>query len=197
MELLGKSHSRSRNPNMQSSQGSSTGLAAIALGSNLSSHLGSSVQMMESAIRHLAHHSDLALVGVSQWYQTVAIGPPQPDYINGCALVQVSHDSSVRTPQALLDLLLEVEQKFGRTRAQRWGPRTLDLDLLLYDSVVVKTATLTLPHPRMTERAFVLVPLAEILPDWVDPQTGLTIRELCDRVDCTGVSPLSTRETQP
>jgi 2-amino-4-hydroxy-6-hydroxymethyldihydropteridine diphosphokinase len=95
---------------------------------------------------------------------------------------------TVRSPQSLLQLLLDIEQQFGRERTERWGPRTLDLDLLLYDSVVLQTPSLTLPHPRMTERAFVLIPLAELLPQWVDPLSGLTILQLRDRVDCSGVS---------
>lgn len=176
---------------MQSSDASSIGLAAIALGSNL----GNSLEIVESALQSLARQPDLNLIAVSRWYKTIAIGPPQPDYINGCALVEMrSQFNGVKdsAPQALLNLLFEIEQQFGRERTQHWGPRTLDLDLLLYNSVVLHTATLTLPHPRMAERAFVLIPLAEILPDWVDPMTGCTVRQLRDQVDCTGVSLLSS-----
>lgn len=171
-------------------------LAAIALGSNLSSSLGNSLETVEAAIEILAIHSDLTLVAVSHWYQTVAIGPPQPDYVNGCALVRMRSQSAQSngvpnlSPQTLLELLIATEQQFGRVRTQHWGPRTLDLDLLLYDSVVQHTPTLTLPHPCMAERAFVLIPLAEILPDWVHPVIGLTIQQLCNQVDCTGVSQL-------
>jgi 2-amino-4-hydroxy-6-hydroxymethyldihydropteridine diphosphokinase len=175
---------------MQSLDASPAVLAAIALGSNV----GNSLETVESAIRSLTHCPDLTLLAVSRWYRTIAIGPPQPDYINGCALVQVRSQSGIAqlSPQALLDLLLATERQFGRIRTQRWGPRTLDLDLLLYDSVVLHTPTLTLPHPCMAERAFVLVPLAELLPDWVDPASGLTICQLRDQVDCTGVSLLSS-----
>jgi 2-amino-4-hydroxy-6-hydroxymethyldihydropteridine diphosphokinase len=182
---------------MQLPEASTTVLAAIALGSNLSSSLGNSLETVESAIESLASHPDLTLVAVSHWYQTVAIGPPQPDYVNGCALVRMRSQSAQSngipnlSAQALLDVLIATEQQFGRVRTQHWGPRTLDLDLLLYDSVVLHTPTLTLPHPRMAERAFVLIPLAEILPDWVHPVIGLTIQQLCDQLDCTGVSQLS------
>lgn len=169
----------------------SSSLAAIALGGNLSYQSSSPRQIVETALQQLTHNPSLSFVAVSSWYQTVAVGPPQPDYINGCALVEIKSGGSLKTPEALLDLMLATEQQFGRRRRQRWGPRTLDLDLLLYDAVVLRSDALTLPHPRMAERAFVLVPLAEILPNWVDPITGLTVRQLRDRVDCTGVSRLS------
>jgi 2-amino-4-hydroxy-6-hydroxymethyldihydropteridine diphosphokinase len=154
-------------------------LAAIALGSNL----GDSLAFVEAAVQTLSRDSDIILVSQSHWYQTVAIGPVQPDYVNGCVVVK-----TVRSPESLLQLLLEIEQQFGRERTEHWGPRTLDLDLLLYDAVVLQTPFLNLPHPRMTERAFVLIPLAELLPHWVDPLSGLTILQLRDRVDCSGVS---------
>lgn len=188
---------------MQSSTMTATGLAAIAIGSNLSSSRGTPLETVEAALQSLGNVPDLTLLAVSRWYQTAPIGPPQPDYINGCALVQTapSFGDMARSqpqsgldlpldpaPQALLVQLLNIEQQFGRTRTQRWGPRTLDLDLLLYNDVVQQTATLTLPHPRMTERAFVLIPLAELLPDWIHPVSGLSIRQLCAQVDGTGVS---------
>jgi 2-amino-4-hydroxy-6-hydroxymethyldihydropteridine diphosphokinase len=154
-------------------------LAVIALGSNL----GDSLAFVEAAVQTLSRDSDIILVSQSHWYQTVAIGPVQPDYVNGCVVVK-----TVRSPESLLQLLLEIEQQFGRERTEHWGPRTLDLDLLLYDAVVLQTPFLNLPHPRMTERAFVLIPLAELLPHWVDPLSGLTILQLRDRVDCSGVS---------
>jgi 2-amino-4-hydroxy-6-hydroxymethyldihydropteridine diphosphokinase len=154
-------------------------LAAIALGSNL----GDSLAFVEAAVRTLSRDSDIILVSQSHWYQTVAIGPVQPDYVNGCVVVK-----TVRSPELLLQLLLDIEQQFGRERTEHWGPRTLDLDLLLYDAVVLQTPSLTLPHPHMTERAFVLIPLAELLPQWVDPLSGLTILQLRDRVDCSEVS---------
>jgi 2-amino-4-hydroxy-6-hydroxymethyldihydropteridine diphosphokinase len=114
------------------------------------------------------------------------VGPPQPDYLNGCALLQVE-----LSPPELLRVLLQTEAKFGRQRRRRWGPRTLDLDLLLFDDWVMQTPDLTIPHPRMAERAFVLVPLAEIAPDWVEPVSGRAIAELLQAVDCSGVKQLS------
>ena len=151
---------------------------AIALGSNL----GDSRTTLEAAVATLANMPEITLLTRSNWYQTKAVGPPQPDYINGCAVLQVK-----MPPQTLLETLLSVEAQFGRVRQERWGPRSLDLDLLLYDDLILETPTLTLPHPRMRERAFVLVPLAEIAPDWLDPVSQKAIAQLVTAVDCSGV----------
>ncbi|AFY82856.1 2-amino-4-hydroxy-6-hydroxymethyldihydropteridine pyrophosphokinase [Oscillatoria acuminata PCC 6304] len=156
-------------------------LAAIALGSNL----GDSPRILSEAIAHLDSTPGISVQQTSRWYQTAAIGPPQPDYLNGCALMQVQ-----LTPHQLLERLLEIETQFGRIRRERWGPRTLDLDLLFYDDTIVATPTLEVPHPRMRERAFVLVPLAEVAPDWVDPVSGEAVRQLLQRLDISGVQTL-------
>jgi 2-amino-4-hydroxy-6-hydroxymethyldihydropteridine diphosphokinase len=87
---------------------------------------------------------------------------------------------------------LAIEDQFGRVREERWGPRTLDLDLLLYGDLVLQTPDLIIPHPRLAERAFVLVPLADIAPDLSDPRSGLTISSLLDQVDKTGVELLTS-----
>ncbi|GAC1459254.1 MAG: hypothetical protein NVS2B14_01440 [Chamaesiphon sp.] len=153
-------------------------LCAIALGSNL----GDSRTILESAIETLAYTPGITLLAQSSWYKTIAVGPPQPDYLNGCVLLEAQ-----LTPQNLLETLLSIEIQFGRTRKERWEPRTLDLDLLLFDDVILDTPTLQLPHPCMTERAFVLVPLAEIAPDWVEPVSGKAIAELVQAVNSLGV----------
>jgi 2-amino-4-hydroxy-6-hydroxymethyldihydropteridine diphosphokinase len=154
---------------------------AIALGSNI----GDSRTILESALATLAQTSGITLQARSRWYQTVAVGPPQPDYLNGCAILSVT-----LTPAQLLETLLNTEAKFGRVRRERWGPRSLDLDFLLFDDLILETPTLQLPHPRMRERAFVLVPLAEIAPDWIDPVSGKAIADLVQTVDCSGVQRL-------
>jgi 2-amino-4-hydroxy-6-hydroxymethyldihydropteridine diphosphokinase len=152
--------------------------SAIALGSNM----GNSEKILAAAIDILAKTPGIVLQAKSSLYQTKAVGPPQPDYLNSCAILQVQ-----MPPQQLLDTLLAIEQKFGRVRRERWGPRSLDLDLLLYDDLIWNTPALQIPHPRMRERAFVLVPLAEIAPDWVEPVSGCVIKDLLKEVDCSDV----------
>ncbi len=157
-------------------------IAAIGLGSNL----GDSRKILAAALSSLNTTAGIQVLSRSNWYQTQPIGPPQPDYLNGCALLQVTH-----SPPELLNILLGVENKFGRVRTEHWGARSLDLDLLLYNDHILSTLGLELPHPRLRERAFVLVPLAEIAPDWIEPVTGLAIAALSRRVDWSGIQPCS------
>ncbi|MEM9264449.1 MAG: 2-amino-4-hydroxy-6-hydroxymethyldihydropteridine diphosphokinase [Cyanobacteria bacterium P01_F01_bin.13] len=154
---------------------------AIALGSNL----GNSEQTIEAAMAQLDQLDGMRLGTRSQLYKTAPVGPPQPDYINVCAVFH-----SVLSPEQVLHNLLETEARFGRIRRERWGPRTLDLDLLLYGDRVMDTPSLSLPHPRMHERAFVLVPLAEIAADWQHPVSQQTVEEMLKQVDTAGVYPL-------
>lgn len=154
------------------------GLSALALGSNM----GDSVAILAAAIQELSTIAGIEIEAKSSWYRTKAVGPPQPDYINGCVILQVKI-----SPQELLDTLLTTEQKFGRVRRERWGARSLDLDILLQDDLIIDTPKLQIPHPRMHERAFVLVPLAEIAPNWIEPISGLAIKELVKKVDCSDV----------
>jgi 2-amino-4-hydroxy-6-hydroxymethyldihydropteridine diphosphokinase len=157
--------------------------SAIALGSNL----GDSRSILDSAIERLRSHPQIELIAVSSWYLTKPFGPPQPDYLNGCATLQTSLE-----PDDLLMALHAIEHEFGRVREQHWGARTLDLDLLLYDDRIIDTPRLQVPHPRMIERAFVLIPLAEIAPTRIEPRSGCAIADLCDRLEYADVERLSS-----
>ena len=133
--------------------------AVIALGGNV----GDVRATFKKAIANICGMAQAALLARSSDYATPPWGEAnQPRYINACIEIETALD-----PHALLFTLQKVEQKFGRDRSkeQRWGPRTLDLDLIAYDDVRLDRPELTLPHPRLFERAFVLVPLAEIAPD--------------------------------
>src|SRR5580693_8257071 len=133
--------------------------ALIALGGNV----GDVRATFKKAIANICGMTQGALLARSADYSTPPWGEQdQARFINACIEIETSLD-----PHALLFTLHKIEQKFGRDRAkeQRWGPRTLDLDLIAYDNVSIEKPELTLPHPRLFERAFVLVPLAEISPD--------------------------------
>jgi 2-amino-4-hydroxy-6-hydroxymethyldihydropteridine diphosphokinase len=159
---------------------------AIALGSNL----GNSWQTLQQAFSALHCPPTLELVAQSSIYQTIAIGPPQPDILNACALL----NTTLSAPD-LMRQLLAIEQRFGRVRRERWGPRTLDLDLLFYGQAMISEPTLHIPHPRLRERAFVLIPLTEIAPTWRDPLTGQSVQALCQAIDPAGVKRLGPVKT--
>jgi 2-amino-4-hydroxy-6-hydroxymethyldihydropteridine diphosphokinase len=133
--------------------------AFLGLGSNL----GDRAAMLRAAIAALDAAENVRVTRISSLYETPPWGPvPQGPYLNACICVETS-----LSPRALLDLGLAIERDHGRERAIRWGPRTLDIDLLLYGADTVEEDGLIVPHPRMAERAFVLVPLAEIAPELV------------------------------
>lgn len=138
--------------------------AFIALGANLGDP-AATITVAFAALRQLPQ---TRVVATSHLYRTAPIGlAGQPDFINAAARVETG-----LAPEGLLDALLDIEQEFGRIRAERNGPRTLDLDVLLYDDLVLDTPRLTLPHPRLHLRAFVLQPLADLAPDLAIPGRG-------------------------
>jgi len=147
-------------------------LVAVALGSNLGdrqAHVAFAVDRLRGL---------LAGVRVSPFIETAPVDvEPQPAFLNG-AVTGLTH----RAPRELLDALLDVETRRGRVRPRPGAPRTLDLDLILFGEMVVDEPGLTLPHPRFRDRRFVLEPLAAIGPDLRDPVTGLTIRQLFERL---------------
>jgi 2-amino-4-hydroxy-6-hydroxymethyldihydropteridine diphosphokinase len=154
-------------------------IAFIGLGSNLADPL---VQVRQ-ALMELESIPGTRVTARSSSYRTSPAGfLEQPDFVNAVASVQTT-----LTPQALLAALLVIENRHGRRRAMRNAPRTLDLDLLLYGEEILDQDGLTLPHPRLHERAFVLAPLAEIAPEVMVPGRG-RVRDLLGWVDCNGVS---------
>ncbi len=148
-------------------------VAHIGVGANL----GDPVAQVEWALRELAKRGPTRF---SSLYRSEPLGDPeQPWYVNA-----VAEHRTGRSPRSLLRLLQELEVEAGRPPARpRWAPRVLDLDLLLYGDRLVSAPGLTVPHPGLAQRRFVLEPLAEIAPDHVDPRTGSRIRELFEALD--------------
>ncbi len=148
----------------------------IALGANLDSPAGPPRLTLARALGSMAARR-IRVLRVSPFYRTPAWpNPANPPFINAVALIQTPLG-----PATLLDALHGIESEFGRVRDARNAPRTLDLDLLDYDGRV-ENGSLQLPHPRIAERAFVLVPLADVAPDWVHPGTELGIDEMLDSI---------------
>ena len=146
-------------------------LALIGLGSNL----GDRGALLEAAIGALSDTPGIEVRRVSAFHETEPVGGPpgQGPYLNAAAALETT-----LAPEELLWVLQSIEVRFGRARTVRWGARTLDLDLLLFGDRILETAELTVPHPRLAERRFVLEPLVEVAPDAVEPRTDRTISEL-------------------
>ncbi|MGL4422167.1 MAG: 2-amino-4-hydroxy-6-hydroxymethyldihydropteridine diphosphokinase, partial [Gemmataceae bacterium] len=158
-------------------------IAHLAIGSNL----GHRAATLAAALRKLRAEPGIQVLAASQWYETAPVGgpPDQGDYLNGAICVRTE-----QSPQELLQTILRIEQSLGRIRTVKDAPRTLDLDLLLYDQVILNSPDLVVPHPRLHERAFVLVPLAEIAAEAVHPIFNQTICELLALLpDTHGVRP--------
>jgi 2-amino-4-hydroxy-6-hydroxymethyldihydropteridine diphosphokinase len=138
--------------------------AIVGIGANL----GDAVVQVRSAIDAVAGLPGTSLVAASSLYRTAPVGyTAQPDFVNAAALIETK-----LAPRALLDALRAVEARFGRGRAFKDAPRTLDLDLLLYDGLQIDEPGLVVPHPRLHERAFALAPVVEIDPECVIPGRG-------------------------
>ncbi len=144
--------------------------AYIGLGTNLGDRRGA----LETALQEMHQPPIICVERVSSVYETAPVGvTEQPDFLNAVARLRTT-----LLPRELLDVLLHLENKMGRVRTLRWGPRVIDLDLLIYGDAQVSEPGLEVPHPRLRERAFVLGPLAEIAPDLCLPPEGKTAEKV-------------------
>ena len=155
--------------------------AYVAVGSNLGDRWGRLAQ----AARALRAAPGVAVLRASRVWDAAPIGPPQPRYLNAVLELETT-----RTPGSLLALLREVERAAGRTRDVHWGARTLDLDLLLHGDLVVRQPGLTVPHPGMAERRFVLAPLAELRPELPVPGADASVGRLLEEAPELDLSPV-------
>ncbi len=152
-----------------------TALVCLSLGSNL----GDRAEYLRRALEAVAALPDTRLVAQSSIHETAPWGvTEQPSFLNLAAEIETALG-----PLELLNAVKALELRLGRTPGPQWGPRVVDIDLVLWQDVVMETDALTLPHPRFRERAFVLLPLREIAPDAVDPVTGRTVAELAATLD--------------
>jgi 2-amino-4-hydroxy-6-hydroxymethyldihydropteridine diphosphokinase len=163
----------------------------VAIGANLPGPGGTTpLETCQAAARALAELPGALLDAVSYWYETAPVpASDQPNYINGVArLTRVESDA--QTPEAWLAALQAIEARFGRRRSEANAARTLDLDLIDLDGVVRDAPDPILPHPRAHQRAFVLLPLLDVAPDWLHPVTQRAARDLLRTVDLSGVGRL-------
>ncbi|MEB2312866.1 MAG: 2-amino-4-hydroxy-6-hydroxymethyldihydropteridine diphosphokinase [Sorangiineae bacterium] len=148
----------------------------IGLGANQGDRAGT----LRRAAREVAKLG--ALTAASSLYETAPIGPPQPDFLNAAIRLATSLE-----PERLLSALLDIERTLGRVRRERWGPRVIDLDVLWAEVGAYRAPGLELPHPRLTERAFALVPLLEVGPELTEPRSGARYAELAARLPVAGL----------
>jgi 2-amino-4-hydroxy-6-hydroxymethyldihydropteridine diphosphokinase len=158
---------------------------------SLGGNIGDPSIVIEDALQALCANSQIRVLTRSPFYQTPPWGKTdQADFINACATIKTT-----LPPQDLLSACLEVETNMGRVRGDKWGPRVIDIDILTYGDETISDKNLTIPHPYMSERAFVLVPLHDIAPDFT--LNGKTISALLDSLDKGGIQRLDPRLPKP
>jgi 2-amino-4-hydroxy-6-hydroxymethyldihydropteridine diphosphokinase len=159
------------------------GIAMTTVYLGLGANLGDRRANIDAALALLRAHPRVRVGAVSSFIDTDPVGGPpgQPVYLNGAARIETD-----LAPADLLAELKRIERRLGRRGGPQWGPRPVDLDILLYGDCVVDEPDLVIPHMGLRERRFVLAPLAQIAPDARDPATGLTVRELLARLETSG-----------
>jgi 2-amino-4-hydroxy-6-hydroxymethyldihydropteridine diphosphokinase len=153
--------------------------ALLSIGSNI----GDRAANLTDAVHRLGAEQGITVKAISPFYRTTPVGPVvQDDFINGAVRI-----ATELQPEELMRRCLAIEAQMGRDRANavRWGPRLIDIDIILFDDISMLTDTLELPHPRFRERAFVLVPMVDIAPEWV--VSGQILAELASTMDRTGI----------
>jgi len=165
-----------------------TTTVAISLGSNIGNRAGA----IRQALRLIEHSDGVSQLNTSGLYSTTPVGyTDQPEFINCAATLETTCQ-----PEQLLALFRGIEQRLGRTKRERWRQREIDIDILLFGDQSIATPTLTIPHPEMGNRAFVLVPLSQIAPSLRHPGVGLTVAQLLDQLpDRSGIEPMEEEDT--
>lgn len=167
MTATGKRRAPSRKKNVEET-------VLLGLGANL----GNREFHLLTAWRLLGEVYGIRRLRISQFYETAPVGgPSQPNYLNAAVTIRTS-----LLPSQLLFVCHQIEGRLLRIRKEHWGPRTIDLDILLFGNRIIRTSELTIPHPLMCERPFVLIPAAEIAPQLRHPLTGQTLAELCGQL---------------
>lgn len=154
--------------------------AYIAIGSNLDNPK----QQVTSAVDALTQHPHVSVTGVSRWYESLPVGPEQPNYINGAVKIRTS-----LTPLQLLDAIQSIENAQGRERKEHWGARTLDLDIALFGEQTIQNERLCVPHAFIKERNFVIIPLLDITPTLQLP-CGEHLTALANTLGDSGLTPI-------
>lgn len=153
-------------------------LVQLSIGTNL----GDRIVNLKTSLKEISNH--YRVTKLSSIYETEPWGVTnQPSFLNLCIEIETEDQ-----PESLLKTFKIIEKGMGREKREKWGPREIDIDLLYYENLIYETDRLKIPHDRISERAFVIIPLSEINPDFVDPKLGKSIRTLAMEIDTTGIT---------